>query len=228
MSFTAQDYIDEIRNLAFDGPLKKLVKGDACTAQLQPGSPTRTKTQFALSNKNIVDPAGGSGAVFQANVDNAGYATATLSDAVTGLGTTSTAPQKSVSFLYYFQFFLDAEITRMRNNALRQIGAYNPSDDTSWTELAQGLFSVVCYYAAAEALRINATAYVKYYDMSIGAGKSFSTNQKFANVEKMAKNYEEKAIQLSDYYYKGQDRQKRPAYGRGAAGYPGNRKQPTR
>lgn len=227
MSFTAQNYIDEIRRLAFDGPLKKLVKGDACTAQLVSTTSPRTKTQFTLSNKNIVDPASVSGAVFQASIDNGAYATATLSDAALGLGTASSAPQKAISFLYYFQFFTDAEVTDMRNNALRQIGSYNPDDSTSWTELAQGLFGVACYYAASEALRVNATAYVKFYDITIG-DKQLSKNQMFKNIEAMAKSYEEKAIQLSDYYYRGQDRQKRPAYARSTPCYPGNRQQPIR
>lgn len=223
MSFTDQNYIDEIRRLAFDGPLKKLVKGDACTAQLEP---SRTRTQFTLSNKNIVNPASVSGAVFQASVDNGAYATATLDDAVLGLGTTPTAPQKSVNFLYYFQFFLDSEVTSMRDNALRQIGV-DPTVTVSVTGLAQGLFDVVCYYAAAEALRINSTSYVKFYDLSIG-GKGFSKNQMFQNVSKMADAYEKKAIQLSDYFYRGQDRQKMPAYARATNPYPGNRQQPIR
>lgn len=223
MSFTAQDYIDEIRRLAFDGPLKKLVKGDACTAQLEP---TRTKTQFILSNKNIVDPASVSGAIFQASVDGGAYATATLDDAVTGLGTASSAPQKSISFLYYFQFFSDSEVTDMRDNGLRQIGI-DPNTTTSWTELAQPLFAVPCYYAAAEALRINSVSYVKFYDLSIG-GKGLSKNQMFQNIDKMAKSYEDKAIQLSDYYYRGQDRQKRPAYTNGIQVYPGSLNQPIR
>lgn len=223
MSFTDQNYIDEIRRLAFDGPLKKLVKTDACTAQLVT---PRTKTQFTLSNKNIVDPASVSGAVFQASVDNGAFATATLDSAALGLGSVSSAPQNSIVFMYYFQFFSDSEVTDMRNNGLRQIGV-SPTEATSVADLAQGLFDVVNYYAAAEAMRINAQAYVKFYDLTIG-GKGLSKNQMFQNISKQADAYEKKAIQLSDYFYKGQDRQKQPAMNKYSSLYPGATFQPRR
>ena len=41
MAFTDQNWIDAIRALAFDGPLKKLVKPDNVTDQLAPDG-TRT------------------------------------------------------------------------------------------------------------------------------------------------------------------------------------------
>lgn len=223
MAFTDQNYIDAVRVLIYDAPLKKLVKPDACTSQLEP---TRTKTQFTLSNRNIVNPASVSGAIFQASVDNGNFATATLDDAVIGLGSVATAPQQSILFMYYFQFFTDAEVTDMRNNGLRQVGV-DPTNAIAVSTLPQGLFDVVNYYAASEALRINANAYVKFYDLTIG-GKGLSKNQMFANVAKQADTYEKKALQLSDYFYKKQDRQKQPLAATARIGYPGNVQQPIR
>src|SRR5882672_1606839 len=115
MAFTAQDYIDSIRALSFDGPLKKLVKPDDTTNQLSPDG-TRTKTQFLLSNKNIVDPSSVTSAIFMESIDGGAWASSTISNATIGLATASTAPQKSIQFMYYFQFFTDAEVTAMRNN----------------------------------------------------------------------------------------------------------------
>jgi len=225
LSFTDQDYIDNIRPLIYDSPLQKLVKPDACTSQLVPGNP-RTKTQFLLSNKNIVDPNSVSGAIFQASVDNASFATATLDDAVNGLGTAPSAPQNSILFMYYFQFFTDAQVLKMRDNGLRQIGV-DPSSATAVANVPPTLFDVPCYYAASEALRINAQAYVKFYDLTIG-GKGLSKNQMFTNIAEQADTYERKAIQLSDYYYKKQDRQKQPLYANTAVAYPGAVDQPRR
>jgi len=207
MAFTAQDYIDSIRALSFDGPLKKLVKPDDTTNQLSPDG-TRTKTQFLLSNKNIVDPSSVTSAIFMESIDGGAWASSTISNATIGLATASTAPQKSIQFMYYFQFFTDAEVTAMRNNGLRQIGV-DPTNTTAISTLPQTLFQVPCYYAAAEFLRENAVYYVKFYDLTIG-GKGLSKNQMLQNVKSMALTYEQKAVQLSDYYYRGQDRQKRP------------------
>jgi len=225
MAFTDQDYIDNIRPLIYDSPLQKLVKPDACTSQLVPGNP-RTKTQFLLSNRNIVDPNSVAGAVFQASVDNATFATATLNDAVNGIGSAPSAPQNSILFMYYFQFFTDAQVLVMRNNGLRQIGV-DPTNATAVSTVPQTLFQVPCYYAAAEALRINSQAYVKFYDLTIG-GKGLSKKQMFDNVKAQADTYEKKALELSDYYYRKQDRQKQPIYANTVTAYPGNAMQPRR
>lgn len=225
MAFTDQDYIDAIRALSFDGPLKKLVKPDDTTDQLAPDG-ARTKTQFLLSNKNIVNPSSVPSAIFMESIDGGAWASSTITNGDVGLVTASTAPQKSIQWMYYFQFFTDSEITVMRNNGLRQIGV-DPTSSTSVANLPQTLFQVPCYYAAAEFLRENSVYYVKFYDLTIG-GKGLSKNQMMQNIKGMAKDYETKAIQISDYYYKGQDRQKRPVSATAIGSYGGYFQQPVR
>lgn len=207
MAFTDQNYIDQIRSLTFDGSLKKLVKPDNVTDQLAPDG-TRTNRQFLLSNRNIVNPSSVPTAVFMESIDGGAWASSVITDAVIGLATATTAPTKSVSFMYYFQFFTDAEILTMRDNGLRQIGV-DPSNATAVSTVPQTLFQVPCYYAAAEFLRENAVYYVKFYDLTIG-GKGLSKNQMLQNIKSMAEDYEKKAIDLSDKYYTRQDRSKQP------------------
>lgn len=207
MAFTDQDYIDQIRALTFDGSLKKLVKPDSVTDQLAPDG-TRTNTQFLLSNKNIVNPSSVPTAIFMESIDGGAWANSTITNATIGLATASSAPTKSISFMYYFQFFTDAEILVMRNNGLRQIGV-DPTSATAVSTVAQTLFQVPCYYAAAEFLRENAVYYVKFYDLTIG-GKGLSKNQMLQNIKTMADDFEKKAKDLSDMYYTRQDRSKQP------------------
>ena len=208
MAFTDQDYIDQIRALTFDAPTTKLVKPDNVSNQLSPSVTPRTQTQFLLSNKNIVNPSSVPAAVFMEQIDGGVWANSTLTDATTGIATASSAPQKSIQFMYYFQFFTDTQITAMRDNGLRQIGV-DPSDATAVADVAQTLFQVPCYYAAAEFLRENSVQYVKFYDMTIG-GKGISKNQMFTNIKQLADTYEKKARDLSTLYYTRQDRNLRP------------------
>ena len=225
MAFTDQDYIDSIRALAFDGSLKKLVKPDDVTDQLAPDG-TRTKTQFLLSNKNIVNPSSVPTAIFMESIDGGAWASSTITNATIGLATASTAPTKSIQFMYYFQFFTDSEMLAMRDNGLRQIRV-DPSVATAVANVPQTLFQVPCYYAAAEFLRENSVNYVKFYDLSIG-GKGLSKNQMMTNVRNMALDYEKKAIQLSDYYYTRKDQSKRPISGNASGSYGGYFQQPIR
>jgi hypothetical protein len=225
MAFTDQDYIDSIRALAFDGSLKKLVKPDSVTDQLEPDG-TRTQTQFLLSNRNIVNPSSVPTAVFMESIDGGAWANSTITNATIGLATASSAPQKSISFMYYFQFFTDPEILAMRDNGLRQVRV-DPSNATAVSTLDQLLFQVPCYYAAAEFLRENSVFYVKFYDLTIG-GKGLSKNQMLQNVKAMADTYEKKAIQLSDYYYTRKDQSKRPVSMTATGIYGGNFTQPVR
>lgn len=221
MPFTDQQYIDQLRALVNDEALSKLVKSDNVSHLVQSG-----KTDFPLGNRNIVDPASVTGAVFQAQADGGAIVNATLLDAVTGVGRVSPAPAKSCAFIYYFQFFTDAQITGYRNNGLRQVGV-DPTNASAVASVVQGLFTAACYLGAAEALRINAQAYVKYYNTSTG-GKGFDKGQVFKNIKEQADSYETKAQEIRESFYTQQGRSLRPAIGISGSVYRGGARGPTR
>lgn len=220
-ALTDQDYIDEIRNLVNDGPLSKLVKNDDRSSIRRPG-----QKSFPLSNQNIVNPSTVTEAIFQAMVDGSAPADATLDDATIGVGSVATAPTRSIVFIYYFQFFTDDQITRFRNNGLRQVGV-DPTNPASIANAGQSLYMAACYLAAAETLRVNAQVYVKYYEVSAG-GKSFQKGTIFKNISQQAKDYEAKALEIRKSIYTRQDRNLIPSFGVAGSCFGAERQGPTR
>lgn len=218
---TPSEFITAIRDVINDGALSKLVKYDNVSALKAAG-----RVSFPLSNRNIVDPSTNTDAVFMAQVDGADYVDATLTDAATGIGTVATAPTKSCGFMYYFQFFSDAQIGTFRDNGIRQVGV-DPANSTAVSAIPTTLCTAVIYLAAAEALRVNAQAYVKFYDFNV-AGKSLSKGKMFDNITKQAQTFEDQARELRTKYYTRQDRNLQGVFSVGAGTYSGDSFKPTR
>lgn len=209
MAFTVSDYIKQIQALVQDEPLSKLVKVDDLTAQVD-----GTRSQFMLSNRNIV-PASYTGALFQASVDGAAFANATLTDSGNGIATVSSAPQKSVRFIYYYQIYAATdpanpppELLNFMNNGLRQIGV-DPTNATALADVPQTLFPAPCYLAAAEFLRQNAQLVAKFYNFT-AAGKNIQKGDVYKNIRQQADDYQKTALKIRQDFYTEQDRYLKP------------------
>ena len=229
MAFAITDYINNVQALIWDEPTSKIVKPDDLTQQIAQGT-SAGRTSFMLNNQNIVV-----GGLLLQSTDGGVFTSSgiTLTDSINGLITMTVAPVKSLRVIYYFQFLNANDIQNVVFNGLRQIGV-DPTDQSEYSVVPQQLFQAPCYLAAAEALRANAQAYIKFYNVS-AAGKSIQKGDKFKNVQATAEMYEEKAAMIRRDYYTIQDRGLRPAATTKGAGvastapfYRGDANQPRR
>ena len=103
----------------------------------------QSRKLFKLSNRNIVT---GQNSAFYVQ-DNAAPAIADPSDPVNGLALMATAPQATLQWYYYWQKFIDPEITQFLDTGLGEVNL----EESNLVNIQEGLWTVVSHFASAEA-----------------------------------------------------------------------------
>lgn len=192
MAFSLQNYIDRIRQKIDDTAISNRVEEDL-TDLVIGGNGTRLS--FPLTHALVVaTPA----PTITAN--GAAYTTSGFTVA-SGILTFTVAPALGVlptptnlKCLYYWNHFTDSvaypssvvfDINNFINEGLQRIGVNDTNTDTSYAQVSQANFDVVCLYASSFACTELANRYAR--QVNIGAdGKSSQKAQISANYQAMA------------------------------------------
>lgn len=181
MSFADTDYRARIRQYLDDTETSHPVKPDDLSNQLVLG---QSKTQFLASNSNLV------AASVKFSADGAAYTATglTIDDAAMGVVTVPSAPVGTLALIYFYQFFLEADIDRMRAAGLQKVG----QPDADFATLPEGLFTPACRFAAADGARELAQRFARMYSTST-QGQSAEKQQISEKYQALAADLEETA-----------------------------------
>ena len=183
------DYQSRIRQFLDDTATSHRVVEDL-TTYVVGGNGARKS--FHLSHRNLV-----AGSTL-ADVNKAGFLnTGFTTDDPNAIVIFATAPPisqtvpTSLEVLYYYQEFMDADLGPFIDTGLNAIGVNASTVDTSYQNVTQPNFNVVCLYAASEGYGALASRYSKFVNAGAegkSSGKSsISTMYKDLKVEYLAR-----------------------------------------
>ena len=148
---------------------------------------------FVLNNKRVIGASGATPSTLAVMVEDSVVSVAS-EDNVRGRFTLTNAPTTSCFATYDFQFFTDAELTQIVNDALGFVSV------TDISQMDPGLKDALVYKAASDAAFKIASRTGQYYDQSAG-GKSARKSTISDKFRQLAKDLFERATAERTAFY---------------------------
>ena len=194
MAYTTDDAIASVRSRLDDDEagVKSVLRENLSRSTIGNQVGNRNKT-FVLNNRRIIGAAGTSPSTLAVEADGSVVAVSSEDD-VRGRFVLTNAPATSLFATYDFQFFTDAELTQIVNDALGFVSV------TAIGSVVAGLWDALIYKAASDAASKIAARTGLYYNQAAGTKRA----DKGTIAEKyrlLAKDFFERATAERDQFY---------------------------